>query len=421
MLLCSILCPITDNRLGVFRVKLSQNGRSQILALALLLATASPSLLVSLKAQFVLKEHPVTETEIRIGMVNGMSGPNQADESGIMEGCLAYFKHVNDAGGIYGRKLTLIAYDDRYEPLETVALTEHLINADKVFALLGYRGSATCDAVVSMVRDADITFLGAFTGTKSLHEPSLSMVYNLRPSLAYEVTGVCDFLIRNLRLKRIAFFGQADSLGDNGESGLADALHSYDLNITAAARYVRNSVDLEPALDEIVPAHPEVVVIAATSQVAFDFLAQSKKRGLQNTVFCMLSCVAVERFMKVAGDGAEGVFWSKLVPSPRDTSLACVRDYQRDMRALGSPIFSHLSFEAYLDAAVLVAGLERAGKNLSETALKNALDHLDIDLGGFPLRFTGTDHTGSRVIFLNCIHHGQLEPVRTLSPTAIPQ
>ena len=350
-------------------------------------------------------------------MVNAESVPNQAEEAGIKEGCLAYFKRVNEAGGIYGRKLTLIAYDDRYEPLETVALTAHLINDDKVFALLGYRGSATCDAVVSMVRDADIVFLGAFTGAKSLREASLSMVYNLRPSLVSEVAAVCGFLVRDLGLKRIAFFGQADSLGENGESALRSVLETYSLTVLVTGRYVRNSVDLEPALDKIVAAKPDGVVIAARSQPAFDFLEEAKKRGLQHTVFFMLSPVTFEMFLTMAGPEAEGVYLSKLVPSPYDNSLPCVKDYQRDMRAIGQQKFSHLSFEAHLDAAVLVAGLQRAGKDLSQSSLKDALNHLDVDLGGFRVRFSETDHTGSHVVFLSCVHNGQLESVRTLDPT----
>jgi branched-chain amino acid transport system substrate-binding protein len=263
---------------------------------------------------------------------------------------------VNEAGGIYGRKLVLIDYDDRYEPLETVSATARLINDDKVFALLGYRGTATCDSVASMIREADITFFGPFTGSKRLREPSMSMVYCLRPSLAYEIAVVVDHLIRDLGTKRIAFFGQADSLGENGQTGLESALAGYDLKIAAVGKYVRNSVDLELALDQIVPASPDAIIMAATPQSAIDFLAEARRRGLRHTVFFMLSSIPIERFPGLTEADLESLFLSKLVPSPQDSSIPCARAFRRDMRNFPREKLTYLSFEAYLGACCRAEG-----------------------------------------------------------------
>jgi branched-chain amino acid transport system substrate-binding protein len=369
----------------------------------------------ALKAQFVVKDHPVGAAEIRIGMVNDQSGALGGGQIGIKEGCLAYFKRVNEAGGIYGRKLVLFDYDDRYEPLETVSLTARLINDDKVFSLIGYRGTATCDAVASMIREADITLFGPFTGSRSLREPSMSMVYCLRPSLSYEISVVVDHLVHDLGIKRVAFFGQADSLGENGESGLESALAGYDLKIAAVGKYVRNSVDLESALDQIVPASPEAIVMAATPQSAINFLVEARRRGLRHTVFLMLSSIPIEQFPGVPEGDLENLFLSKLVPSPQDSSMPSARAFRRDMGNFSREKLTYLSFEAYLDAAAFVAGLKAAGPDLSQASLRQALDHLDVDLGGFSIRFTPRDHTGSHAIFLNRVRNGRLEPVATLA------
>ena len=402
-------------RSGICQVKLSEKRRFPAPIWVISLISGFQLISGMTWAQFVLREHEVSSSEIRIGMANAQSGPTMADDPGIKEGSIAYFKRVNSEGGVCGRKLTLIDYDDRYEPLETVALTARLINDDKVFALFGFRGTATCDAIASMVRDADIVFFGAFTGTKSIREPSMSMVYNLRPSLDYEVGIVVSHLINDLGAKRIAFLGQADSLGENGESAVGAALQNYGLKIAAIGKYVRNSIDLQAALDQIVPAQPDAVVMAATSRPALQFLIEARKRGLMHTAFFMLSPVAIDRLMEIAGPEAEGIFLSKLVPSPEDASIPCVKEYQHDMRAIGAKGFSHMSLEAYLDAVAFVAGLKAAGPNITQVSLRDALDHLDIDPGGFPIRFTAADHTGSRSIFLSCVHNGHAQPVQTLA------
>jgi branched-chain amino acid transport system substrate-binding protein len=396
-------------------VKLLERGWFLSLAKLVLLGGVLSLLTSTLNAQFVVRDHPVGADEIRIGMVNDQSGALGGGQIGIKDGCLAYFKRVNEAGGIYGRKLVLIDYDDRYEPLETVSATARLINDDKVFALLGYRGTATCDSVASMIREADITFFGPFTGSKRLREPSMSMVYCLRPSLAYEIAVVVDHLIRDLGTRRIAFFGQADSLGENGQSGLESALAGYDLKIAAVGKYVRNSVDLELALNQIVPASPDAIIMAATPQSAIDFLAEARRRGLRHTVFFMLSSIPIERFPGLTEADLDSLFLSKLVPSPQDSSIPCARAFRRDMRNFPREKLTYLSFEAYLGAAAFVAGLKAAGPDLSQASLRQALDHLDVNLGGFSIRFTPRDRTGSHAIFLNRVRNGRLEPVETLA------
>ena len=79
----------------------------------------------------------------------------------VKRGCEAYFSRVNRQGGVFGRKLVLVSYDDRNEPLEVVANTQRLINTDRVFALIGFSGAENCRAVVPMLNDARIVLVGS--------------------------------------------------------------------------------------------------------------------------------------------------------------------------------------------------------------------------------------------------------------------
>jgi len=89
-------------------------------------------------AQFLSHDHPLSDGEIKIGMSNAQTGRIGVLGLQIRQGCMAYFTRVNQAGGVAGRRLVLVDYDDRYEPVETVSNTERLIDQDKVFALLNF-------------------------------------------------------------------------------------------------------------------------------------------------------------------------------------------------------------------------------------------------------------------------------------------
>jgi branched-chain amino acid transport system substrate-binding protein len=86
-------------------------------------------------------------------------------------GIEAYFAKINKSGGINGRQLKLVSMDDGYEPTRTVENTKKLLSGAGVFALLGYVGTPTSNAVLPLVTEGKVPFIGPFTGTKSLREP----------------------------------------------------------------------------------------------------------------------------------------------------------------------------------------------------------------------------------------------------------
>src|SRR5437762_3309514 len=106
------------------------------------------ALLFVAMASGVHAEEGVTQSEIVIGMSNALSGPAAGLGTGVKTGALAYINKVNTAGGVNGRKIKLVSYDDGYEPDQAAAMTNKLIEQDKVFALFGYVGTPTSTAVL---------------------------------------------------------------------------------------------------------------------------------------------------------------------------------------------------------------------------------------------------------------------------------
>lgn len=384
---------------------------------ALVAALAISLISFSAKGQFLTQDHPVDQNEIRIGMVNAQTGIASHIGLELKEGYLAYFLRVNREGGIFGRQIRSIDFDDHYEPLETIFYTERLINTNRVFALAGYVGTANALNTISMVNEADLIFLGPMSGAESLRNPVLPLVFNVRASYAEEIESLLEYLVGDLGIKKIAVVRQNDSFGDDGFKSLTRSLQRRRLEPVADCKFVRNSGDMQPALDQVAPTHPDAVIFMGTLRPIVSLLERAQSVNLKHTKFCTLSTISAHTLIRAAGKSSEGMIVSEVVPSPEDTSIPLVKDFQTDMRASGANSFSEVSLEGYLGAMLLVDGIRRAGPDLTEQRCIDALNHTDLDLQQMRIVWNRSDHSGSHVVFLTQIKNGKLESLEKLQRT----
>jgi len=370
---------------------------------------------VTAKGQMLTRDRPVEAGTIRIGMSNAQSGRLGYVGVSVKRGCAAYFARVNSEGGVYGRRLVLVDYDDGYEPLNAVSNAEKLINQDRVFALLGFVGTPNCSALLSMLSEANLVLVGPITGGGILREPPQPLVFNTRASYDDETEALVKHLTSDLGITRIALFRQSDSYGQAGKEGVLKALHQRGLDLVADGTYVRNSVEVEPGLDEIVRVKPQAVILVGTYKPCAEFIKKAKKRGLGNAVFCNVSSVGTEPLIKFLGSDGEGVVVSQVLPSPQDRSLPFVQNYQTDMKQAGYTQFDYASLEGYLDALILVSGLRQAGAELTQQGFQQALENVSLDFGPFQTVFDRISREGTHAVFLTRIEGGEAKPVETLT------
>jgi branched-chain amino acid transport system substrate-binding protein len=381
--------------------------RSYVLATALALFGALPSA----NSQFLSQEHSVDRDEIRIGMINAHGNSPKQTGWDFQQGYLAYFSRINHEGGIYGRQLHLVNYDDHYKPLEAIYYTERLINSDRVFALVGYIGTATSTAAASMSSESGLIFLGAKTGAEALRNPVLPLVFNVRASYRDEIESLVDYLVGTLDLKRIAVVRQNDGFGDDGIKWLNSSLENRELQPVADSKFVRNSTDMQPALEQILPFHPQAIIVMGTFRPIVSILNRARAAGLHDILFCALSTVSAHALIEASGAACDGMILTQVMPSPEDTSIPVVRSFQTDMRAIGVDTFSHSSLEAYLGAMLLTDAIRRAGPDLTEQRCVEALNQTNLDLQRLRIAWNENDHSGSHAVFLTRVKNGKLEPI----------
>ena len=345
----------------------------------------------------------VTADTILIGQSAALSGP--AEELGLemRAGAQAYFDFVNQSGGINGRKIKLVSLDDGYEPEKAAANSRKLITEEKVLALFGYVGTPTSNASLPIFTEAKVPFIGAFTGAQSLREPFNRYVFNVRASYYDETEQIVAHLVQQ-GITKIAVFYQNDAYGKAGLAGVEAAMKRRKLEIAATATVERNTSDVAAAVAKLSRSGTNVVVMISAYKSCAAFIKAMKQAGAPQQ-YWNVSFVGSKALSSAMGADGHGVQISQVVPFPWSDAAPVVRDYQK--RIGGPDKYSFTSLEGFIAAKVLVAGLQRAGKNPTRESLVDGLASMGkLDLGGFTVKYSPTDHNGSSFVDLTIISRG---------------
>jgi branched-chain amino acid transport system substrate-binding protein len=340
----------------------------------------------------------VTADTILIGQSAALSGPAELLGKEMKLGAEAYFKVVNDAGGINGRKIKLISLDDGYEPDRAKANTQ--INEEKVLALFGYVGTPTSNAALPVFTEAKVPFIGAFTGAQSLREPFNRYIFNVRASYFDETERIVENLVAQ-GVKNIAVFYQNDAYGKAGLAGMERAMKKRNLPITALATVERNTVNVGDAVKTMAKADATAIVMVSAYKSCAAFIREMQKAG-KFPLFWNVSFVGSKALADELGEASRGTQISQVVPFPWSTEHKVVSEYQKVIG--GEANYSFTSLEGYIAAKILVAGLKKAGKNLTRESLVDALAEMQaIDVGGYKVDFSAENHNGSSFVDLTII------------------
>jgi ABC-type branched-subunit amino acid transport system substrate-binding protein len=344
----------------------------------------------------------VTGKTIVLGQSAAFTGP--AAQLGIQmnAGTKAYFDHVNSKGGVYGRKIELKTRDDRYEANLAVENTKKLIEEDRVFALVSYVGTPTTGAAMPILTEAKVPLLGPFTGAELLRTPVNRYIFNVRASYYDETEKIVEQLVSTGN-KNIAVFYQDDSYGQAGLKGVEIAMSKRALKISALGKVERNTVKVQAAVKSIDAVKPDAVVMISAYTSIAEFVREMRAAG-SVAQFHNVSFVGSKALSDALKEEGYGVAISQVVPFPWSPAVPIVKEYQQILKQAGSKDYNFSSLEGFIVGKVMVEALKRAGKDLTREKLIVALESMNnVDLGGFVVDFSPTNHSGSNFVDLTMI------------------
>jgi branched-chain amino acid transport system substrate-binding protein len=366
----------------------------------------------------------VTDREIRFGIAGPFSGPAKELGRQMKLGIDTAFNRINDAGGVDGRQLRLIAADDGYEPSRTLDAMKQLYEKDQVFGFIGNVGTPTAAVAVPYALERRALFFGAFTGANILrNDPPDRYVFNYRASYAEETDSAVRYLakIRRIPLRQIAVFAQQDAYGDAGYAGVAKAFRSMGANDGAIVRlgYKRNTVDVDEAVSQLKTQKPPIkaVVMVAAYRAAAKFIEKTRD-AYPSMIYTNVSFVGSTSLAEELGllgpRFATGVIVTQVVPAVAGYSSAVLEYKNALAKYFPGEAPDYVSLEGYVAANVLIQGLKRAGSQVDTERLIDNLEAMrNIDLGlGTSLNFGRSEHQASHKIWGTALDEtGKYQPI----------
>jgi len=355
----------------------------------------------------------ITENEIVIGSSLALAGHAGYLGTQTLHGAMAYINHVNASGGIHGRRIRLISYDDGYDPPRCVFNTQRLIIEDKVFALFCYVGTPTTVKIIPLVQEAAVPRVSMFTGAQALRDPSSRYLINVRASYYQATCAAVRHLVEQRQVTRIAVFYQYDAYGFDGLRGTELALQQYKLVPVATGTYVRGTLQVEEGLDKIRASDAQAVVMIGTYEPCARFILLAIAKNFK-PLFTNVSFVGPNELSRLLGPDAEGIIVTQVVPPPEPglggEPLWGTQEYIEHLKNYypqDAPNF--VSLEGFINAKVLVEGLRRAGPSLDRESFIDALESIhNYNLGiANPLSFSPDDHQGLERVYFTLFKDGR--------------
>src|SRR4029077_13211697 len=205
-----------------------------------------------------------SDTEIKIGNIVPYSGPASAYGVGG-KAMAAVFKKVNDDGGINGRKINFISYDDAYSPPKAVEQARKLIESDEVLLLFGTLGTASNTAIQKYVNGKKVPQLFVATGATKWNDPkTFPWTMGWLPSYQSESRIYAKYLTKEKPNGKIAVLYQNDDMGKDYLKGLKDGLAGDSSRIIAEESYEVAEPTIDSHVVRLKSSNPDVIIFFTT-------------------------------------------------------------------------------------------------------------------------------------------------------------
>ena len=265
-----------------------------------------------------------SDTEILIGNIAPYSGPASAYAvyGQIFEG---YFKRLNENGGINGRKVRMISYDDAYSPPKTVEQTRRLVESDGVLLLFGVVGTPPNVAIMKYMNARKIPQLFAGTGTSALADPEhFPWSIGFQPNYRAEGRMYADYILAKKPDAKIGVLLQDDDFGKDLLQGLTAGLgEKAKAMIVATTTYDTRTPTVDSQIVQLKGSGADVLMDFTTPKFSTQAIRKAAEIGWKPMQFVASVGSHVGSVLKPAGfDNAKGVITGHWVKDPNDPASA---------------------------------------------------------------------------------------------------
>jgi branched-chain amino acid transport system substrate-binding protein len=331
-----------------------------------------------------------TDTEIKIGNIMPYSGP--ASSYGVIGKTeQAYFNKINAEGGINGRKIKFISYDDGYSPPKTVEQARKLVESDEVLLIFNSLGTPPNSAIQKYMNSKKVPQLFVATGATKWNDPKdFPWTMGWQPSYQSETHIYAKYILKNYPNGKIAVLYQNDDYGKDYLKGLKDGLGAKAATmIVAEDSYEVSEPTIDSHIVKLKASGADIFLDVSGPKFAAQAIKKNTEIGWKPVHFLNNVSASIGGVMKPAGlENAQGIISSVYLKDPADPqwkddagmkawNAFLDKYYPEADRADGSVMY------AYTVAQGLVHVLKNCGNDLTRAnIMKQAASIKDLELGG---------------------------------------
>jgi branched-chain amino acid transport system substrate-binding protein len=330
-----------------------------------------------------------TDTEIKIGNIVPYSGP--ASAYGVVgKAMAAVFTKVNDEGGINGRKINFISYDDAYSPPKAVEQARKLVESDEVLLLFGTLGTASNTAIQKYVNSKKVPQLFVATGATKWNDPkTFPWTMGWLPSYQSESRIYAKYLTREKPTAKVAVLYQNDDMGKDYLKGLKDGFSRDPSRIVAEESYEVSEPTIDSHVVRIKSSNPDVIILFTTPKFGAQAIKKLGEMSWKPVTIVSNVSASTATVMRPAGlENAQGVIsaaYAKDASDPQWKNDAGMKAFD-ELLAKYLPETNRVDSSAmtgYNMATTMVEVLRRCGDDLTRAnVMKQAASLKQFAQGG---------------------------------------
>ena len=306
------------------------------------------------------------------------------------KGAKLAFTEANNQGGIHGKNIQLISKEDNYNPSTSVQNTQSFLSNKNMFCLFGYGGTASLENVLPIAKQQQIPLFAPLTGSNSAYTNKEKTIFTIKASYKQQSQQIIDYLVR-YKKSAIAIINETNAFGLNAREGAIQLLSQRGIKPVHLASIQRGATDTEPIIKRMIMSEPDAILVFASRRSSPTIIQTIRNFNEEAQVFLHSNAMAE----KLPRHLRHGIGVAQTVPFPWDSSKKIVRDYQRLMRRHAHD-YGFSSLEGYIAARTFLKALEETGPNPSRQKFMQTLETMGtIDLDGYTINFTPTNHNGS--------------------------
>ena len=317
----------------------------------------------------------VTDTEIKIGNTNPYSGP-ASSYAAIAKTIDAYFKSVNDAGGINGRKIKFISLDDGYSPPKTVEMVRQLVEQDKIFALFQSLGTPCNTAIHKYMNQRKVPQIYVATGASKWGDPkSFPWTMGFQPDYHTEAVIYAKHILANVKDAKIAVLHQNDDYGRDYLGGFKEGLGKEAGRIARTVTYEATDPTVDSQIIQLKDSGANVFFNVAAPKAAAQGIRKAAELDWKPVHYLNNVSASVAAVMKPAGfDNAQGIITAAYIMDATDKQW----DNNEEMKAWRAWMDKNMPqankadanhIYGYAVAALMVETLKRCGNDMTRANL----------------------------------------------------